>query len=93
MSESTGKRKKRYVDHPKDISKQTFLIHGPGNSSDEFKVLGDFGSKYYKTRTTKERGNDPANRNKCNRHQENNDIGNNEVDDIILQENNKVSSE
>ena len=38
MSESAGKRKKKYVDCPKDISKLTCIIHGPGNSSDECKV-------------------------------------------------------
>ena len=40
MSESTGKRRKMYVYHPKDGSKLTCLIHGPGHSSDECKVLG-----------------------------------------------------
>ena len=53
-SKSAGKIRKRYVDHPKDRSKLTFLIHGPGHSSDECKVLGYFGSKYYKIRPDKE---------------------------------------
>ena len=44
MGESAGKRQKRYVDHPTDKSK-IILIYGPGNSSDECKVLGDFGAK------------------------------------------------
>ena len=41
MSESGGKHRKRYVDHPKDRSKLNCLIHGPGHSSDECKVVGD----------------------------------------------------
>ena len=44
---------KMYVDHLMDVSKQTYLIHGPGHSSDECMVLGDFGSKYSKIRPTK----------------------------------------
>ena len=48
MSERAGKHRKSYVYHLQDISKLTCLIHGPGHSSDEFKVLGDFGSKYSK---------------------------------------------
>ena len=56
MSESAGKYIKRYVDHPKDRSKLTCIIHGPGNSSDECKMLGDFGYKYFGIRPTKDRG-------------------------------------
>ena len=33
-SETTSKHRKRYVYHPKDISKLTCLIHGPGHSPD-----------------------------------------------------------
>ena len=64
MGESSGKRRKRYVDHPKDISKLTCLIHVPGHSSYICKVLGDFGSKYYKIRPTKYHGHDLAAKNK-----------------------------
>ena len=32
MSESSVKHRKFYVDHPRDISKLTFLIHGPVHS-------------------------------------------------------------
>ena len=42
MSESSGNRIKRYVDHPKDISKLSCLIHVPRHSSDECNILGDF---------------------------------------------------
>ena len=34
MSKSAGKNRKRYLDHSKDISKPTCLIHIPGYSSD-----------------------------------------------------------
>ena len=51
---------KRYVDHQKYRSKLTCLIHGPGNLTDECKVLGDFVSKYSKVRTTKDIGHEPA---------------------------------
>ena len=76
MSESAGKFIKRYVVHPKDRSKRIFLILGIGHSSDECKVLGDFGSKYSKIRPTKYRGHDPATVNKFNRHKDNNYIAN-----------------
>ena len=52
--------------------------------------MGDFGSKYDKTRHNKDSGRDPANRNKFNRHQETNAIVKSAVDEIILQENQKV---
>ena len=66
MSESSDKRRKSYVDHPKDRSKKTFLIHDPGHLSYECQFLGDFGYKYFKIRTTKYQGHDPANKKKCN---------------------------
>ena len=90
MSERAGKHRKIYVYHPKDISKTTCLVHGSGNQSDEWKVLGDFGSKYGKSRPTKERRKNPTNR--FNRKQENNAIVNHAVDKIYLQENDKVIS-
>ena len=59
MSESSDKRRKSYVDHPKDRSKLTCIIHGPGTSSDECKVLRNFGSEYSKRRPAKDRGKEP----------------------------------
>ena len=56
MSEISGKRGKQYVDHLRDRSKHTCLIYGLGNLSDECKVLGEFGSKYSKRSTTRNRG-------------------------------------
>ena len=72
MSESTGNQVKMYVDHPKDRSKLTCIIHIPGHSSDECKVLGDFGFKYSKINPTKDQGHDPPKNNKFNRNQDNN---------------------
>ena len=92
MSESADKRRKIYVDYPKGKYKPTCLIHGPGHSSDKYKVLGDFGSKYAKIRHANNRGHNNKNRNKYTRQQYNNTIVNIAVDEIILQENNKVSS-
>ena len=89
MGESSGKHRKIYIDHPKDRYKPTRLIHGPGNSSDECKVPGDFGSKHAISRPTKGHRNDPTNRKKFNTQEENNDIVNIAVDKIILQENRK----
>ena len=58
---------------------KTCLIHCPGNSSEECKVLGDFGTKYANVRPTKDRGSIPVPRKKINRRQENNVIFNNAV--------------
>ena len=55
-------------------------MHGPGHSSVECKVLGDFGSKYVKIRPTKDRGHDPIPKNEFNRQQDNTDIFNSAVD-------------
>ena len=54
--ESSGKRRKRYVDSSK-IESKTCLIHGPGHYSDECKVLGDFGTNYSNSKPTKYHGN------------------------------------
>ena len=60
ISEIAGKRIKSYVYHMKDRYKLTCLIHGPGYSSYECKVLRDFGSKYSKSRPTKDHRNEPT---------------------------------
>ena len=89
MSDSTIKRRKRYVDHTMYISKLPCLIHGPRNSTDECKVLGYFGSKYSKSRPMKLCGQEPAKIEKFNRNQEINDMVHHAADEIILQANNK----
>ena len=53
MSKHAGKRKQRYLYHPRDWLKLTHIIHGPRNSSDEWKLLNDFGYKYTKVITSK----------------------------------------
>ena len=92
MSESTGKRRRRYVDNQKGKYKKC-LIHAPRNLSEECKVLQDFDSKYVKSRPTKDRGNDTIPGKKFKRQQENNAIVNSEVDEMLLHENQKVSDE
>ena len=92
MSESADKHRKIYVYHTDCNSKPRYLIHGPGHSSGKYKVLGDSGSNQVKIRHTNNRGHNPANRNKYTRKRYNNDIVNSEVDEIILQENDKVSA-
>ena len=91
MSESTIKHRKRYLDHTKDKSKLTCHIHGPINSSDECKVLGDFGTKYDTYRSTKDHRQDPATKKSFGRQQENNTMIQHVVDEIILQQNEKLS--
>ena len=61
MSDSSEKRRNIYIDNPKDISKLTFLVHGPRHSSYECKVLGDFGSKYSKIGPNKYHGHETNN--------------------------------
>ena len=53
--------------------------------------MGDFGSKYSKSRPTKDRGNDTANKNKYNINQYNNAIINHALYEIIPQKINKVN--
>ena len=91
MSETSSKRRKRYVEYPKGESK-TCLIHGPGHSSDEFKFLVDFVSKYVKIRPTKYRVHNTVTRNKFNRQKDNNYIVNSAVDEILMHENEKLSA-
>ena len=83
MSESAGKIRKSYVDHPKDRYKLPCLIHGTGHSPYECKVLGYFVSKYSKSRPTKYHIQEPATKNKFKRNQDNNSIVQHEVDDIV----------
>ena len=90
MGDSTDKTRKRYEDHLKDISELTCLINGPVHSSDECIVLGDFGPKYYKTRSTKDHRQDPETKKKFGRQQDNNTIVQHAVDKIIHQENKKI---
>ena len=56
------KAQKKYVDCPSGEMK-IYIIHGPGHSSNECKVLVDFGAKYAKGKPTKDRGNHSVPRN------------------------------
>ena len=85
MSEGAVKLRKINVDHTKDISKYTCLIHGPGHLSDEFKFLGDFSSKYSKIRSNNDYVRVPGTGSKFYIQQENNYIVNHAVDEILLQ--------
>ena len=87
--ESACKRKKRYVDSLTGKPK-ICLIHSPGHSSEECKVLGDIVTKYAKNRTTKDHGSRHVSRGEIKRQQENSSIINNAVDEIILSQ--KVSA-
>ena len=93
MSEISGKRRKRYVDNLKDRSKLTCLVHGPGNSSDGCKVLGDFGYKYSERIPTKYHGHEPTTNKQFDINQENNHIVWHTVDEIILNENKTLRAE
>ena len=44
MYKRADKCKQRYVDRLRDRSQLTCLIHGTGNSSDECKVINNFGT-------------------------------------------------
>ena len=64
--ERSYKHIKRFVDSPTGKTK-IYLIHGPGNSSEEWKVLGDFGTNYAKSRPTKDHRKIPIPRKSVNR--------------------------
>ena len=46
MNDRSVKLRKMYVDHPNDILKLTYIIHGPGNSLYECKVLENNTNRY-----------------------------------------------
>ena len=64
----------------------------PGHYSDECEFLGDFGTNYAKGKPTKDHGNNSIPGEKNNRQLENNSIIKNVVDEIILNETQKVSA-
>ena len=91
MSNKADKSRKRYLDHTEDILKLTCHIHGPGHSSYECKVLVESGTEYAKGRPTKDHRQEPATKKKIGIQQEKNAIIQHAVDDIISQENKKLS--
>ena len=91
MGESDGKLRKRYVDRL--LGELKFcLICGLVHSSGRFKVQGELGGKYAKGNPTKDHRNHPVPRGEINRRQGKNIIGNNVVDEILLNEAPKVSA-
>ena len=68
------------------------MIHCIGNSSEECKVLGEYGAKYAASQRTKDHGRNPLPRKRFQKNQENHAIINNVVDDILLNEPKKVSA-
>ena len=89
MVKRSGKRKQRYVYHPRDLSKLTCLIHGPLHSSDEFKVFNYFVTTYTKDRPFEGLRQDTTFKKKIGKKQDVNNIVQHSVDDIILQEREK----
>ena len=61
-----------------------FLIHGLGNSSDECRVLNNFGTKYAKGRSFRERSQETTFGKKFGNKKEVNDVAQHAVYDIIL---------
>ena len=86
-----GNNKQRYVDHPRGWSQLTCLINGLGHSSDECRVLNGFGTKYAKYRPFKESSQDTNTNKKWGKKQEVNYFVQEAVDEIILQENEKLN--
>ena len=90
--ESDGKQLKIYLDLSKSES-ETCLSHGPEHSSDEYKIMGYFFANYTKINPTEDYGNHPIPRKTINRQLENNYIIKNVVDDILLNETQKLGAE
>ena len=88
---STGKRRKLYVDCPKSESK-TCMIHSNGNYSDEYKVLGEFVTKYAAAQPTKDHGGNTTPRKRFHKKQEKHAIIKNVVDETQMTESKKVSA-
>ena len=65
MVESSGKRRKRYVDFLLGESKSCF-IHVPMYSSDKCKVMGNFDSNFVKVDHTKDHRNITVPKNRLN---------------------------
>ena len=93
MIESAGKHSKIYVEYTKGKYKPTCIIHGPGHSLYECKVLGDFCSKYDKIRPTDDPGYGLTKIRKFNRQHYKNDVVNSAVNEILMHEYQRVSAD
>ena len=67
------------------------MIHGIGHSSDECKVLGEFGTKYAAAQPTKNRVTNPIPQKGFQKKQENHTIIENMMDELHMVESKKVS--
>ena len=81
--ESAGKCRKRYVDCSKSASKHC-MIRGLGHSSDEYKVLVKFGTKYPADQPMKNRGSNPIPKKGYQEKQDNRAIIDNIVDELHM---------
>ena len=86
--ESSGKRIKLYA-YCLTRESKTCLIHSHMHTSNEYKVLGDFGTKYDIVKHTKYHGIHTEPMDVFNRKQETNAVINNMVDDILLKKTKK----
>ena len=86
-----GKRIKWYVDHLMDKSK-ICLVHCPGHTYDECKVLGNIGFKYVKGKPSNNFKNHHVTEKTFNRQQKNNTIINNVLGKILFHEIHKISA-
>ena len=88
--DSAVKSRKLYVDLSKSSSKNC-MIHGPVNSSDKYKVLWNFGTKYAAAQTTKDLGSNPMPQKGFQKKQENRTIIDSMVDELHMVESKTVS--
>ena len=68
------------------------MIYGPGNYSDEYKVLGEFGTMYTTAQPTKDHRSNTIPRKVFQKKQENYTIIDNVVDELHMVESKKVSA-
>ena len=68
------------------------MIHGPGYSSDECKVLGEFGTNYASVQPKKDCGSNTITRKEFQKKQENHTIIDNNMDELHTVESKKVSA-
>ena len=86
ISGRSGNCNQRYINCPRDISKLTFLIHGPGHFSEQWKLLDDFGIKYAVGRPFKDIRHEPTTTNICLGEKEVSDMVQHTVDEILQED-------
>ena len=68
------------------------MIHGPGHSSDECKVFGEFGTSYAAPQPTNSHGSNPIPRKGFQKNQENLNIIDNMVDELHMVESKNIGA-